>query len=288
MPAAAQALAATAGATLSGPALRALARLAHGEGGLHIGADRADFLAARLGGQLLRLGLADYGAYAAHLARPGNAEDRRLFVEALTTHTTSFFREGGQFDWLRSTGLPALAAAGAGRLRPLEIWSAACSSGQELYSALMTVAGSHGPGQAPLRARGLGTDLSAAILRRAERAIYTREEIEGIPLPLRRRFLMSARDHPDLFRITADLRAQCRWRSANLVAPSDLDGLRADIAFLRNVLIYFDPPTRERVLATVIGRLAPGGVLLTGHTETIAARRYGLATLRPSIYRKEH
>lgn len=265
--------------------LSMLAGLAKRESGLSITADRADFLVARLSGQLTRLGLADFAAYAAHLSRPEAEEDRRRFVEALTTHTTSFFREGGQYEWLADHGIAALESAGIGRHRPIELWSAACSSGQELYSAMMTVLSAPGRPQSR-QVRGTGTDLSTAILRRCEQGIYCGEEIEGIPLALRRRFLLSARTDADRYRIAPEIRQITRWRQANLTRAETLFGITADIAFLRNVLIYFDPSTREQVLRNVTARLNPGGFLLTGHSESIEAARYGLSQLRPSIYRK--
>lgn len=268
-------------------AVRALSRIAAAEGGLNIGEDKADFLVARLALQLSRLGLTDYASYAAHLGRAEHGEDRRRFIEALTTHTTSFFRETPQFDWLRETGLPDMMRAGIGRRRPIEIWSAACSSGQELFSALMLVAALPGMEDTDIPCRGVGTDLSGAILARCERAIYGRDEIAGIPLPLRRRFLLSSREDPDRFRIVPELRRQARWVRANLTRAGDLVGVRADIAFLRNVLIYFDAPTRQTVLGNVIARINPGGYLLTGHSETIDARAFGLTSVRPSIYRKK-
>lgn len=268
-------------------ALRRLARLALAEGGLHIGEDKSDFLNARLQHQLIRLNIDDYSAYAAHLEAPGRQADLRFFIEALTTHTTSFFRENAQYEWLRETGLPERVAAGVGVRRPLEIWSAACSSGQELYSALMCVAAARPPGEPPLLVRGLGTDLSTTILRRAELAIYSREEIAGIPEELRRRFLLSAKDDANRFRICAELRDRSRWEQINLTRPHGSAAPPVDVVLLRNVLIYFDPQTRDRVLRHVIGRIAPGGVLMTGHSETIEAKSYALRTLRPSIYLKE-
>lgn len=274
-------------APISPADLHIFARLAADEGGLHIGQDKIDFLVARLSGQLTRLGFESFSDYASHLRGSGSSADKRLFIEALTTHTTSFFRERPQYDWLRETGLPSLFEEGAGTRRSLEIWSAACSTGAELYSALMLVGAERAPGQPPLLVRGTGTDLSHAILKRGKLAVYVREEIEGIPVELRRRFLLSARDGADRFRIGPDLRNQTRWAQANLTSASDLSGINADVAFLRNVLIYFDGPTRDRVLRNVISRIAPGGYLLTGHSETIDGRQYGLTPLRPSIYHKE-
>ena len=272
--------------TIAAADLALFRRIAAEEAGLAIGDDKTDFLVARLGGQLARLGLPDFAAYARHLARAVDPRERRSFVEALTTHTTGFFRERSQYDWLEAEGFDTLARIGAGRDRTLVIWSAACSSGQELYSALMLAHARLATGRLSAVA-GIGTDLSRSILRRGRLGIYSGEEIEGIPLELRRRYLLSARTGPERFRIAPELRSRCRWALANLTLPAELGGIGADLVFLRNVLIYFDAPTRTRVLKAVIARLRRGGVLLTGHSETVDARAFGLAAIRPSIYRKE-
>ena len=264
-----------------------LARLAHREGGIAIAPEKTDFLAARLTRRLRARGLADFAAYLALLEAPEGRDELARFIEALTTHTTSFFREGLQYDWLRETGLPGLILDGAGRRRELVFWSAACSTGQELYSALMTVAALGGAEEEGLRFRGIGTDLSSAVLQQARSGIYGGEEIAGIPDAMRRRFLLSARDGSGVHRICAPLRKRALWRRANLVSPGDTAGIDADVAFLRNVLIYFDAATRDRVVDAVIRRVRPGGYLLTGHAETLRAERHGLRAIRPSIYRKE-
>ena len=266
---------------------RVLVRVAREVGGLAIGPEKTEFLAARLTRRLTALGMEDFARYAALLTEPGGERELPAFIEALTTHTTSFFRERGQYDWLRETGLPQLLLDGAGRNRELSLWSAACSTGQELYSALMTVAALRESETSGLRFRGLGTDLSHPVLRQARRAIYDREEIAGIPDPMRRQFLLSARDGGGLYRIAPEIRHRARWACANLVRPGDLGGIEADVIFLRNVLIYFDAPTQARVVGNVLGRLRPGGYLLTGHAETLRAERHGLVPIRPSIYRKD-
>lgn len=269
-------------------AIAIVQRVAMEEGGLYIGADKADFLIARLSSEVDRLGLADFGAYARHLDHCQKAGERRRFIEALTTHTTSFFRERVQYDWLESTAIPALARR-AGKRPTIAIWSAACSSGQELYSSVMaTLVTLEAQGIAGIGVTGVGTDLSARILRRAETAVYTAEEIESLPMAFRQKYLLSARAGPKRYRIAPSVRALTHWTQANLTSMADLDGVRADIAFLRNVLIYFDPPTRHRALRNVISRINPGGYLLTGHSETIRGEDYGLKPVRPSVYHKEH
>lgn len=267
-------------------ALATLSRLAASEGALAIGPDREDFLVARLGPRLGALGIGDFTSYARLLESAAGRVERARFIEALTTHTTRFFRERVQFDWLRDAGFPSLELTGAGLRRDLVIWSAACSSGQELFSAMMTAATIGEHDGVERRLRGVGTDLSRSVLATAERAVYAREEVVDIPDTMRRRFLLSARDDSGRVRIGPELRRRVRWAQANLAEAGSLPALSADVALLRNVLIYFDPGTRERVLRNVIARIAVGGYLVTGHSESIDPRRYALSPVRPSIYRK--
>jgi len=264
-----------------------ISKIAYRDGGLSIAPEKVDFLTARLTRRLAQLGLPDFGAYAALLCSPQGGTEIPTLIEALTTHTTSFFRENLQFEWLRDTGLPELILRGSGQQRELVFWSAACSTGQELYSALMTIAALREADETGLRYRGIGTDLSSAVLRKAKQAIYTGEEIAGIPVMMRRRFLLSARDGKDVHRIASALRQRTRWSQANLVNGGELSWIQADVAMLRNVLIYFDGTTRDKVLENVLRQIRPGGYLLTGHAETIRGGSYGLKSIRPSIYRKD-
>lgn len=261
-----------------------LVALARSVVGITIDSRKTDFLMGRLGRRLTARGLTDYGSYC-RLVR-SDAAERAAFGEALTTHTTSFFRESAQYDWLLEEGLAELEAAGRGQPRPLVIWSAACSTGQEGYSALMVAHQACERGLRGLSPRLVGTDVSRPVLRQAARALYRRQEIEGIPAELRRRFLLSSRKDDDLFRVAPELRGQASWRQANLATGEGLDGIAADAVFLRNVLIYFDEEMRARVIANVLRRLRPGGFLLLGHTEASLGRDGALELVRPSIYRK--
>lgn len=265
----------------------ALAGLARRLAGIALDETKGDFFVARLGGRLASLRLADWRAYLRVLEDPRGDQERRHFVESLTTHTTSFFRERVQYDWLHESGLPELIGRGIGRRAPLIFWSAACSSGQELYSALMIAADLLGTEQGSARFDGLGTDLSQRILARAERAVYSADEIAGIPEASRRTYLLRSKTSAETFRIVPDLRSRARWSQANLTGGPGLPAGGVHVAFLRNVLIYFDAPTRDRVLRTVVQRIGPGGYLLSGHSETVEASRYGLCPVRPSIYRKD-
>jgi chemotaxis protein methyltransferase CheR len=250
--------------------------------GIALGKDKAGLLAVRLSRRLAVTGSEDFAGYRSVLARDPN--EAQHFVEAMLTHTTSFFREAPQYDWLIEEGFAELDRIGAsGRL---EIWSAACSTGQEGWTALMAAMLARRRTALTLEPHLLGTDLSRSALRTAAAAIYPRAQIEPVPEAVRRDALLVSREGPERVRISPELRRRARWRQANLVSGKRLDGISADLVFLRNVLIYFDGPTRDAVLDRVLGRLRPGGVLCVGHTEAGHVRRPDLAPIRPSIYRK--
>jgi chemotaxis protein methyltransferase CheR len=266
-------------------------RLARERGGLSITPQKASFLEQRIARRMRVTGHADFDAYLGYLTKggPGAEAEHQALIEALTTHTTAFFRERAQFDWLAETALPELVESGAGRDRVLTVWSAACSTGAEMWTAAMLL-----DQMAQSRLRGLrwqvaGSDLSRQILHRASRAIYTEDEIEGLAENLRRAYLLRSRmphDRRQLFRICPDLRRHARFHQANLVeAPPPIDPA-ADVVFLRNVLIYFDEAGRNAALRHVLSRLRPGGYLLTGHTESLNPLPEGLTQVAPSTYRK--
>ena len=251
--------------------------------GISLAEDKAGFLAARLARRLAETGCADFGAYRRLLAT--DEDERTCFAEALVTHTTSFFRERTQFDWLIAEEFPRLAAES--RNTPLVLWSAASSTGQEGYTALMAARMAEMQYDLTLDVGLIGTDLSRAALRTAATAIYPLAQIDGVPESLRSEVLLSSREGLDRVRIVQGLRRRSSWRCANLATGEGLEGIQADVVFLRNVLIYFDTEMRDRVIDNVCRRLRPGGVLCVGHTEAGHVRRAGLTVIRPSILRWE-
>ncbi|MEE4119673.1 MAG: CheR family methyltransferase [Paracoccaceae bacterium] len=276
-----------AGPPLPRDAAEAISALVERGAGLHLDPAKTEFIAFRVGRRLRELGLSDFRAYLARLEADTSGAELRHLVESLTTHTTSFFREAHQYAWLDETGLDLLAETTRG---PLRVWSAAASIGAELWSTAILLAERAARGQGPTRWELLGTDVSARVIARAERAVYTEEEIAGLSPGRRARYLMRARRFTDaggrpLWRVVPELRAQARFARANLQELGELPDFAADVVFLRNVLIYFAPAAQARVVEGVARRLRPGGILFTGHAEAIGPHP-ALAPLRPSIYRK--
>lgn len=240
-----------------------LAGLVKARSGIVLTADKGYMLETRLGPLLRRDGIASLDALALRLRSPREESLTADVVEALTTNESSFFRDGKPFEHLKRL-LPALASARpAGQ--PIRIWSAACSSGQEAYSVAMIVA-ELAPTLGGRRVEILGTDLSREMVDRARDGLFTQFEVQrGMPVQMLVKYF---RQEGQRWRVAPELRAMTRWQTFNLL--EDARGLgRFDVIFCRNVLIYFDAPTKTRVLAMLAGMLAADGVVYLGGAETV-------------------
>lgn len=240
-----------------------LAGLVKARSGIVLTADKGYMLETRLAPMLRREGLAGLDALALRLRGPRSESLAAEMVEALTTNESSFFRDGRPFEHLKRL-LPKLAAARpAGQA--IRIWSAACSSGQEAYSIAMTVA-ELGAALGGRRVEIVGTDISREMLDRAQEGAFTQFEVQrGLPVQM---LVKHFRQEGGRWRVAPELRAMTRWQAFNLL--DDPRGLgRFDVIFCRNVLIYFDAPTKSRVLAALAGQLVPDGVVYLGGAETV-------------------
>jgi chemotaxis protein methyltransferase CheR len=241
-----------------------LASLLRTKSGLTIGMDKLYLLETRLAGIVKREKLPDMNGLAERLRRPGNDALARDVVEAMTTNESFFFRDEKPFLHFRTQALPRLVAARSPG-SPLRVWSAASSSGQEAYSLAMIVAES----TALLGGRKVeivGTDIARDQLTRAREGIYSQFEVQrGLPVQMLMRYF---RKDENNWRIADAIRGMAQFREYNLL--TDLRPLgRFDIVFCRNVLIYFDQPTKARVLDAIAGLMPPDGLLYLGGAETV-------------------
>jgi chemotaxis protein methyltransferase CheR len=245
-------------------AFETLANLLKTRSGLIIGTDKLYLLETRLSAIVKREKLIDLNGLAERLRRPGSDPLARDVVEAMTTNESFFFRDDKPFLHVRMQALPRLVAA-----RPagstLRVWSAASSSGQEAYSLAMIVAESTGL-LAGRKVEIVGTDLARDQLARARDGVYSQFEVQrGLPVQMLMRYF---RKQENNWRIADAIRAMAQFREFNLL--SDLRSLgRFDIVFCRNVLIYFDQPTKTRVLEAIAGLMPPDGLLYLGGAETV-------------------
>jgi chemotaxis protein methyltransferase CheR len=256
------------------PGFAEIAALVRRRAGIVLTEDKSYLLETRLGPVLARFGLGSLEALGAKLrALPGEAMERAV-VEALTTHESSFFRDGRPFEHLRAA-LPALLAAKPAGER-LRIWSAACSTGQEAYSIAILAAEALGAA-ARSRVEILGTDISGEILARAREGAFSQFEVQrGLPI---RALMAHFVQEGGRWKVRPELAALVRFEERNLLADCAALG-RFDVIFCRNVLIYFDAPTKTRVLDRLAGQLAPGGLLYLGAAETVVGLTDRLHPLR--------
>jgi chemotaxis protein methyltransferase CheR len=257
--------------------------------GLAIGPDKLYLLETRLASLLRQYCLADLDALAARLRASGGTALEREVVEAMTTNESSFFRDDKPFTHFRTQALPYLLATRPKGAR-LRIWSAAASTGQEAYSLAMILA----ENRAALAGREVeivGTDIAREPLARAREGLYTQFEVQrGLPMAM---LVKHFRKDGNNWRIADPIRGMASFREWNLLADLRPLGM-FDLVFCRNVLIYFDPPTKARVLESIARQLAPDGLLYLGGAETVLGVTerfapmpgdrgvYGLATAQPA------
>jgi chemotaxis protein methyltransferase CheR len=251
-------------APLSPLAFDTLANLLKTKSGLIVGTDKHYLLETRLAGIVKRDKLGDLNGLAERLRRLGSDALARDVVEAMTTNESFFFRDDKPFLHFSTQALPRLVAARPSG-NPLRVWSAASSSGQEAYSLAMIIAESN----AVLGGRKVeivGTDIARDQLARAREGVYSQFEVQrGLPVQMLMKYF---RKDDNNWRITDTIRSMAQFREFNLL--SDLRSLgRFDIVFCRNVLIYFDQPTKMRVLEAIAGVMPADGLLYLGGAETV-------------------
>jgi chemotaxis protein methyltransferase CheR len=257
----------------------ALAAVAFAEAGLRFDEEKLDFLQTRLVQRVLHSRAGSFRSYIGLIER--DDEERQHFIEALTVHTTSFFREDAQYNWLRDFGLPELTQ----HKNDILLWSAACSTGQEGWTGLMVAEAYRTASGQNFNCRLIGTDISTAVLAQAARAVYFQQDMDSVATSYRNAFFMQARNRDGRCRIIPELRSRAQWQRGNLVSGWGLSGIKSDVAFLRNVLIYFNSETKTKVINRVVDGIRPGGFLLTGHSET-GFKHPDLTAVQPSIYQK--
>lgn len=245
--------------------------------GIHMSAAKKPLICGRLGKRLREFQLANYGEYFSLLQSGRAPGESQIAIDLLTTNETHFFREPKHFDFLRTRVLAAHP-----RGRHFRVWSAACSSGEEVYTIAMVLHNVLGEGPWDVT----GSDLSTRVLERAQRAQYPMERAAEIPRQYLQEYcLKGVGSQAGTLLIDRKLRARTRFAQVNLkLSPPALGEF--DVIFLRNVMIYFDLPMKQSVVARLVGLLKPGGWLFIGHSENLQGITSALEGIAPAIYHK--
>lgn len=261
--------------------IRAIATLARREAGLHLPPSKAAFIAARVQRRLRESGSRDVDEYISLAGRADSAgaAERVRLVSALTTNVTSTFREPHHFDllgrWLSAEGRQ-MAVPGC----PIWIWSAGCSTGEEPLSIAATCRRVIGA-RWTRSIRILGTDVDEEVLARARH----RNRDDKLLASLANDMRGSVPDCTDLGNLANDLQAGIQFAVHNLLTPPPGER-KYHVIFCRNVTIYFAPEIQAQVHASLIGRLATGGLLFLGHSERPLLPTVGLTRIGVTSYRK--
>ena len=241
--------------------------LVQGEAGIFLSDQKRALLVGRLAPRLRALELPSFAAYYERVW--SDREELVRMIDALCTNETHFFREPKQLAFLEQQVLPAWhAAADAGeRAKRVRVWSAGCSTGEEPYSIAMSLAW-HLPGWS---VEILASDLSTKVLERAAAGIWAMERAEEIPPHYRKTFMLRGRSAQEgKMAARPELSATIRFARINLNAESyPAAAGRFDLIFCRNVLIYFDAPSKRRVIDRLLDRLDPAGYFFLGHSESL-------------------
>ena len=228
-----------------------------------------------------RLRLHELSTYTEYFQLIGGSDapgETQMAIDLLTTNETYFFREPQHFERLPDL----LPDAKQTRGRPIRIWSAASSSGEEAYTIALTLADC-----IPNRPwEVVGSDISTRVLETARRCLYPIEAAERIPEKARRANCLKGRDDYDgLFTLRAGLRERVTFVQANLMKPLPDLGV-FDVVLLRNVMIYFSQETKAALLRRIESVLRPGGYLLIGHAESLHGLNSRLQLVVPSVYHR--
>jgi chemotaxis protein methyltransferase CheR len=266
--------------TLDDRTFDAFAELIHSSVGISFTANKKALVASRLANRLSKLGLDAYEDYLAMISSGSNELEFQVALDLLTTNETYFFREPAHYALLERE-LAARKQRG-----PLALWSAASSYGDEAYSTAMLLADLQHRGTIGPDWSILGTDISDRVLRSASAAVYPEDRLRDVsPERLRRYCLRGDGDMNGLVQMTPALRERVRFGWLNLCRPIENIG-PFDVVFLRNVLIYFDGPTKVEVVDRVLTQLRPGGVLFLGTAEGRVPCKTPLTVLAPGAFRK--
>ncbi len=261
-----------------------IAEILYGMAGISLPDTKATLVYSRLAKRLRALGLRSFKEYCAFVTSEQGHDESQEMLRALTTNVTRFFREPHHFDDLRANILEPIAdQVRAGRR--LRLWSAASSSGQEPYSMAFTVL-SVWPNAAELDIRILGTDIDTNVLATGRAAVYDEHLLEGVSQSMRGQFFERDPSDRRAWRVCEAARSLVAFRELNLNGPSWPMKGPFDAIFCRNVVIYFDEPTQERVWSRFAPLLAPGGKLYVGHSERVGANVRGFESCGLTAYRK--
>jgi chemotaxis protein methyltransferase CheR len=250
---------------------------------ISIGPNKRVMMLSRISRRIRALQISSVKDYCEYIKKPTGSKELSALIDAISTNHTYFFREAQHFSYLESAILQNRVQQ---TIRPFKVWSAASSSGEEPYSIGMALM-EHARSNAGFDWRMDATDISTTVLDRAQKAVYPISSLERVPEHyVKHHCIKNASD--ETFTVSKDIQRRIQFQQANLFElPPSLSN-DYDLIVCRNVMIYFDRPTREQLINSLIRHLKPDGTLFVGHSESLNGLQHHLKMVRPAIYIKAH
>jgi len=266
-----------------------LSHFIHERSGIKMPPSKKIMMEARLKKRLRDLNINSYKEYCDFLfSKKNSQEEITHMVDVITTNKTDYFREPRQFTFLSEVALPTLfEESQVGVKQPLKVWSAGCSTGEEPYT-ISIVINEFAKKINKYMFGILATDISTIVLQKAKTGIYEEEKIEVVAPELKRKYFLRSKDkRKKLVRLIPEIRNSVTFQYLNFMDNNYGIEEMFDVIFCRNVIIYFDKPTQDKLIEKLVRYLNPGGYLFMGHSESIFSADLPLNQLAASIYRKK-
>jgi chemotaxis protein methyltransferase CheR len=273
--------------TLPDKLFQKLSKLIYFQCGIKMPISKRTMLQARLQKRMRKLGIRTFSRYCDYLFSSRGMERELIhMIDVVTTNKTDFFREPKHFEFLSCRVLPELVQAQTTVRKRVKIWSAGCSTGEEPYTLAMVME------DFAEQVRGLSysilaTDISTKVLEVAKTGIYESEKVESVPLNFKKKYLLRSKDrNKNLVRIVPELRSRVFFQRLNFMHKDFGVSKSLDVIFCRNVMIYFDRETQEKLLNRFCKNLSNSGYVFIGHSETLHGLDVPLTMVSPTVYRK--
>lgn len=264
---------------VSAKAYQAIREFIYNEAGIDLGASKQMLVSSRLNKRLRYHQLDSFDQYFELINSSGASIERQMAIDLLTTNETYFFRESEHFESLKK-----LVLSQHPKDRLFRIWSAASSSGEEAYSIAMVLDDYFGD---RTKWEIFGSDISRRIIEKANKGLYQTHRIDAIPKTFLQRYcLKGAGEYEGFLLIDKKLRSKTRFTEINLTKTLPEVG-QFDVIFLRNVLIYFDNPTKEKIIRSLVSKLRSNGILFIGHSESLKGMDLPIELIGPTTYQKK-
>ncbi|PKP22596.1 MAG: chemotaxis protein CheR [Bacteroidetes bacterium HGW-Bacteroidetes-21] len=264
---------------------RQLSSFIYTEVGIKMPEAKKTMLESRLLKRLRALSIDNFNDYIEYLfSKEGIAKELVQMLDVVTTNKTDFFREPIHFEYLTQIVIPEYLQKEG--FKPMHIWSAGCSTGEEPYTLSMVLEYEVEKGIIP-GYNIYATDISTKVLEKAIEAVYQIKTVENIPIDIKRKFFLKHKDpNVKTVRIKPELRSKIVFDRFNFMDETYLSSELYDVIFCRNVIIYFDRQTQEKVITKLCSKIKTGGYLFLGHSESITNLKVPLKSIRPTVFKK--